>query len=74
MLLGDQVTERAAGLDSLLFEICESLQLTLTQHQKAVQRYGAIARTLDSPDTPFAKIESNLYPQGSMKLGTTVKL
>lgn len=73
MLVGDQVTERAAGLDSLLFEICESLQLTPTQHQKAVQRYSAIARTLDGPDSPFANIESNLYPQGSMKLGTTVK-
>jgi hypothetical protein len=73
MLIGDQVTERAAGLDSLLFEVCESLQLTPTQHQKAVQRYTAIARTLDGPDTPFAHIQSNLYPQGSMKLGTTVK-
>lgn len=73
MLVSDQVTERAAGLDSLLFEICESLQLTPTQHQKAVQRYSAIARTLDGPDSPFADIESNLYPQGSMKLGTTVK-
>jgi Second Messenger Oligonucleotide or Dinucleotide Synthetase domain len=73
MLVGDQVTDRAAGLDSLLFEICESLQLTPAQHRKAVQRYTAIARTLDGPGTTFAHIESNLYPQGSMKLGTTVK-
>jgi hypothetical protein len=73
MPVDDQVTERAAAIDSLLFEVCESLQLTPTQHQKAVQRYTAIARTLDGPDTPFAHIESNLYPQGSMKLGTTVK-
>jgi hypothetical protein len=71
--MDEQLHQRAVGLDSLLFEICENLQLTPTQHQKAVDRYQAIARTLDSPNTPFSHIESNLYPQGSMRLGTTVK-
>ncbi len=71
--MDEQLRQRAVGLDSLLFDICEDLQLTPTQHQKAVDRYSAIARTLDGPDSPFNQIESNLYPQGSMRLGTTVK-
>jgi hypothetical protein len=71
--MDEQLRQRAVGLDSLLFDICEALQLTPTQHQKAVDRYSAIARTLDGPDSPFNQIESNLYPQGSMRLGTTVK-
>jgi hypothetical protein len=73
MVIDDQQSQRAVGLDSLLFEICESLQLTPAQHKKAVDRYKAIARILDGPDTSFSHIESNLYPQGSMRLGTTVK-
>jgi Second Messenger Oligonucleotide or Dinucleotide Synthetase domain len=71
--MDEQLHQRAVGLDSLLFEICEDLQLTPTQHQKAVDRYSAIARTLDGPDSPINQIDSNLYPQGSMRLGTTVK-
>lgn len=69
----EQLYRRAVGLDSLLFEVCENLQLSPTQHKKAVNRYKAIAETLDGPNTPFSHIESNLYPQGSMRLGTTVK-
>lgn len=73
MNANDQQIQRVASLDSLLFEVCESLQLTSTQHQKAVERYKAIARVLDDSDTAYGHIDSNLYPQGSMKLGTTVK-
>jgi hypothetical protein len=71
--MDEQLRQRAVGLDSLLFDVCENLQLSPTQHQKAVDRYSAIARTLDGPNSPFSHIESNLYPQGSMRLGTTVK-
>jgi hypothetical protein len=65
--------QREVELDALLFEICESLQLESSQHKKAEARYKAIANELDSDKSPFAEIETNLYPQGSMKLGTTVK-
>lgn len=73
MITEDLQAQRGAGLDNLLFEVCESLQLTPTQHQKAVERYKAIARVLDNSNTSFGHIDSNLYPQGSMRLGTTVK-
>jgi hypothetical protein len=43
MIMDEQQRQRAVGLDSLLFEICEDLQLTSTQHQKAVDRYKAVA-------------------------------
>jgi hypothetical protein len=51
----------------------QNLQLTETQHGKVEERYKAIARIIDGPESPFIDIESNLYPQGSMRLGTTVK-
>ncbi|MCU1223397.1 MAG: hypothetical protein JWQ42_1490 [Edaphobacter sp.] len=71
--MSDPVKDRAIALDRMLFDICETLQLTEAQHGKAEERYKAIARVLDGPNSPFSEIESNLYPQGSMRLGTTVK-
>lgn len=71
--LMNTVRDRAIALDRRLFRICESLQLSDTQHQKAVNRYLAIAKVIDGDATPFSHIESNLYPQGSMRLGATVK-
>jgi hypothetical protein len=69
----NELQERAQALDGLLFDICETLQLTETQHGKAEKRYKSIAQVIDAADGPFAAMESNLYPQGSMRLGTTVK-
>jgi hypothetical protein len=71
--MSDPIKDRLIALDRTLFDICESLQLTDTQHGKAEDRYKAIARVIDGPESPFSEIESNLYPQGSMRLGTTVK-
>jgi hypothetical protein len=71
--MSDPIKDRSIALDRMLFDICENLQLTETQHGKAEERYKAIARVIDGPESPFIDIESNLYPQGSMRLGTTVK-
>jgi hypothetical protein len=65
--------ERANAFDGLLFKICETLQLSPTQHGKAEDRYKAIAKVIDGPSSPFVHLSSNMYPQGSMRLGTTVK-
>jgi Second Messenger Oligonucleotide or Dinucleotide Synthetase domain len=67
------IQDRATAIDSLLFEVCETLQLSPSQHSKAVSRYLAISDVLNSPASPFSFIESNVYSQGSMRLGTTVK-
>jgi hypothetical protein len=67
------IQDKATAIDSLLFELCETLQLSPSQHSNAVSRYIAISDVLNSSASPFSFIESSVYSQGSMRLGTTVK-
>lgn len=67
------LTTRTDALDLLLFDACDSLQLSPTQHQKAEDRYHAIAKMINAENSPFWRWESNIYSQGSMRLRTTVK-
>jgi hypothetical protein len=64
---------RTDALDLLLFDVCDSLQLSPTQHQKAEDRYHAITKVISAESSPFWGWESNVYSQGSMRLRTTVK-
>jgi hypothetical protein len=61
------------ALDSLLFQICEELQITPTRHDLVVKRYETLNRLLESNESPFRYFGPEIYPQGSMALGTTVK-
>ncbi len=63
----------AAGLDQLLYEICEELQLTKPRHELAVERYNTLNRLLEGKESPFRYFRPEIYPQGSMALGTTVR-
>lgn len=62
-----------AGLDELLLELCEELQLSSSRHDQAVGRYRAMGEVLDAEGSPFRELGPKIYPQGSMALGTTVK-
>jgi hypothetical protein len=62
-----------AGLDDLLFEVCEELQLTTAKYDQAVDRYETLGGVLESGGSPFHWLQPKIYPQGSMALGTTVK-
>ena len=64
---------RTDALDLLLFDVCDNLQLSPTQHNKAEDRYKAIAKVIGGANSPFSHWDSNLYSQGSMRLRTTVK-
>jgi Second Messenger Oligonucleotide or Dinucleotide Synthetase domain len=64
---------RTDALDLLLFDVCDALQLSPTQHQKAEDRYHAITKVINAENSPFWRWESNVYSQGSMRLQTTVK-
>jgi hypothetical protein len=64
---------RTDALDLLLFDVCDNLQLSPTQHDKAEGRYHAIAKVICAESSPFWGWDSNLYSQGSMRLRTTVK-
>jgi hypothetical protein len=60
-------------LDALLLEICEELQLSKSQYDLAVERYGTINGLLEEAGSPFQFLLPRIFPQGSMALGTTCK-
>ena len=66
------ITSRTGQIDDLLAGICEELQLSPTQHDLAEQRYKAIGKWL-ADSTFFRLANPQIYPQGSLSLGTTVK-
>lgn len=68
-----QLAESGTLIDDLLSRICRKLQITDTQHQQAESAYSGIARLLESPSSPVSSFGPRIYPQGSLKLGTTVR-
>jgi hypothetical protein len=62
-----------AQMDDLLWRICEELQLSPTRYQLAVDRYEAVCRWLEAQGSVVAQYRPSMYPQGSMRIGTTVK-
>jgi hypothetical protein len=68
-----QVAEHASVTDELLSRICGKLQITDTQHRQAEMAYSGIARLLESPQSPISDFTPRIFPQGSLKLGTTVR-
>lgn len=64
---------RQSQLDDLLARVCVELQLTPTRYKEAVERYEAVCRWLEAEGSPVASYLPTIYPQGSMRIGTTVK-
>jgi len=60
-------------LDELLQRICRELQITKTQHEQAETSYMAVAKWLSDDKERFPDIDINIYPQGSLRIGTTVR-
>ncbi|MCC6229957.1 MAG: nucleotidyltransferase [Phycisphaerales bacterium] len=60
-------------LDRCLDLLCEAIQLTETQFNTAVNRYEAVGRWLTEADTSLDKLSPEVFPQGSMRLRTTVR-
>ena len=58
-------------LDALLEDICAALQLTKTQYEQAVSHYEAVGNWL-SADPFLSLLAPRIFPQGSMRLQTTV--
>lgn len=61
------------GLDELLFQVCEELQIQPARYSQASERYQTLGDVLESAESPFRLFHPKIYPQGSMALGTTVK-
>jgi hypothetical protein len=60
-------------LEDLLRRIAETLQLTSPQYQLAEDRYMAVAKCLAEAGSPLTLFLPDIYPQGSMALGTTCR-
>ena len=59
---------------SLVLEILTSgLQITKTQYDRASTAYDSITGWLGEDGSPLAGFDPLLFPQGSLRLGTTVK-
>lgn len=54
-------------------EICEALDIPPSKFQLAKQRYEALARFLCDSSNPLSRLKPSIYPQGSIRLQTTVK-
>ncbi|MHC1753647.1 SMODS domain-containing nucleotidyltransferase [Humidesulfovibrio sp.] len=60
-------------LNDLLQRICHNLQLSSAQHAEAKKCYTGVADWLAAPGSPFEAVDSQIYPQGSLQIGTTVR-
>ena len=57
----------------ILKDIAESLDISDTQYEDAVQRYQAVGAWLGEGNSPLAVYSPVIYPQGSFLLGTVTK-
>ncbi len=64
---------RNSQLDELLDLIVETLQLTAAQHESASAKYHAVGDWLSRDGNDLASEEPQIYPQGSLRIGTTVR-
>lgn len=62
-----------ANLSFILKEIAESLDISDTEYEDAVQRYQAVGKWLGEGNSPLAAYSPVIYPQGSFLLGTVTK-
>lgn len=65
--------DKTSQLDDLLKLICEDLQLPSSRYDGAVNCYQAVSNWLEADGSSVAVFNPTIYPQGSMKIGTTVK-
>jgi hypothetical protein len=66
-------TYKQSSLDELMILTALGLQLPQSKRELAEQRYHSVGHFLERPESPFREANIDIYPQGSMAIGTTVK-
>lgn len=66
-------SNRVEWLDRHLVRVCTLSELTATQYRNAEEKYHAVGDWLARPGSILAPYLPEIYPQGSMLLGTTVR-
>ena len=69
----ERFSNHKENLDEMLGRIAESIQLDDSRKKRMESAYSAIEALLNSDQTFFSKYKFEIYPQGSVKIGTTVK-
>lgn len=59
-------------IDVLLADIAVSIQLSKTEHNKAVDRFETMRDWIDRDASPLHGLVRLMYPQGSMAIGATI--
>jgi SMODS domain-containing protein len=59
-------------VDILLADVAIRIQLSKTDHDKAVDRFGVMQDWIDRESSPLRGLVKLMYPQGSMAIGATV--
>lgn len=67
------LNNKTAQIDDLLARAAEKLQLDKTRREKIESSYQAIQELLENDQTYFNSKNFEIYPQGSVRIGTTVK-
>src|SRR6266478_1734468 len=62
---------RQTQLDFFFEQVCVALQLTESQYEDARRKYGAVGNWLSAPSSILSPFQPVIYPQGSMRIGTT---
>ena len=66
------VNPLSEGVDILLADVAIRIQLSQTNYTKLVDRYEAINRWIERPDSPLEGHVALFYPHGSMAIGATI--
>lgn len=66
------VTRKKQMVVGLLDQLCQQIEITETQYQTAKDRYEAVGLWLSRSNSPDLE-QVQIYPQGSVALGTTIK-
>ena len=67
------LNNKTAQIDDLLARAAEKLQLDKTRREKIESSYQAIQEVLENDPKYFYSKKFEIYPQGSVRIGTTVK-
>jgi hypothetical protein len=65
--------DQRTTLSEFLRHIADSLDIPESHYKRAEERYQAIGRWLGREESIIAGVASEIYPQGSFRLGTVVK-
>ena len=62
---------QASPIDLLLADVAIRVQLSRTDHDKAVRRYETVSEWIEREGSPLVDLVALFYPQGSMAIGAT---